>query len=119
MANPHAGVFHFASPGDAVIVTSTGLVETDPGLRHLPLETRVAELARRLDQARLKRRVRDKIARTRSRLFALGSVTLNGPPDSLLSDFQTMLDRQSEFVSNGFGPLAIDDNTSPPRLTRG
>ncbi len=43
-----------------------------------------------------------------SRLFALGSVTLNGPRDLIL-DFQTTLERQSEFVSRNFGPLAIND----------
>lgn len=102
-------VFRFASPGDAVIVTSTGLVETDPGLRHLPLETRVAELARRLDQAKLQQKVIDRIAGKKSRCFALGSVTLSGAGNKLILDFQTTLDRQAEFVADTFGALATDD----------
>lgn len=50
----------------------------------------------------------DHFARTQSRHFALGSVTLNGRRDIIL-DFQSTLKRQSEFVSRSFGPLAIND----------
>lgn len=92
----------FSSPGDAVIITSEELIGTDPGLPH------VGELALRLDHALRKRKVLDHIARTQSRLFVLASVTLNGPHDLIL-DFQTTLERQSEFVSGKFGPLAIND----------
>jgi hypothetical protein len=97
-------VFRFAAPGNAVIITNTGLIEIDPGL------PRVEELVRRVDHVLRTRRVLDHIARTQSRLFALGSVTLNGPPsERLIWDFQTTLDDQSEFVPRNFGPLAIDD----------
>jgi hypothetical protein len=83
------------------IVTNAGL---NPGLPH------VGELARRLDYALRERKVFDHIARTQSRHFALGSVTLNAQPsEQLILDFQTLLDRQSEFVSRSFGPLALDD----------
>jgi len=102
-------VFRIASLGDAVMVTSKGLVETDPGLRHAPFEARVAELARRLDQAKLHQKVIDRIAGKKSRCFALGSVTLSGAGNKLILDFQTTLDRQSEFVADTFGPLATDD----------
>ena len=97
-------LFRFPAPGGAVIVTDKGLIEIDPGL------PRVEELAQRLDHALCTRRVLDHIARTQSRLFALGSVTLNGAPSQrLIWDFQTTLDDQSEFVPRNFGPLAIDD----------
>jgi hypothetical protein len=95
--------FHFASSGDAVIMTNAELIATDPGL------PRVAELARRLDNALRNRKVLDHIAGTQSRFFALGSVTLDSAPDSLILDLQTTLDRQSKFVSRSFGPLALDD----------
>jgi hypothetical protein len=102
-------VFHFASPGDAVIVTSGGLVETDLGLFSASIESRVGEMARRLYQALLKREVQSQIARARSRLFALGSVTLSGAGNKLILDFQTTLDRQAEFVADTFGAWATDD----------
>lgn len=80
------------------------MIALDPGL------PRFEELAGRLDRALRTRRVLDHIARTQSRLFALGSVTLNGlPSQRLIWDFQTTLDDQSEFVPRNFGPLAIDD----------
>jgi hypothetical protein len=96
-------IFRFASPGNAAIVTSGGLIETDPGLRH------VGELAHRLDNALRKRKVLDQLARAQAHFFALGSATLNGPGDPLIFDFQTTLDRQSDFVSHRFCPLALDD----------
>ena len=97
------GIVRFVPLGDAAIVTSAGLMAVDPGL---PC---VGELARRLDHALRKRKVLAHIARTQTRLFALGSVTLNVPRSQLISDFQTTLDRQGEFVSSNFGPLAIED----------
>ena len=103
------GVFRFASLGDAVIVTSTGLVETDPGLRHASFETRLAELARRLDQAKLQQKVIDRIAGRKSRCFALGSVTLSGTGNEMIHDTQDILVQQSGFVIGAFGALAIDD----------
>lgn len=103
-ASASPGIFRFASSDDAAIVTNAGLIEIDPGLPS------VGELARRLNHALRERKVVGRIARTKSRFFALGSVTLNAPPSQqLILDFQTTLDRQSEFVSRSFGPLAIDD----------
>jgi hypothetical protein len=62
-------VCRFASPSNAIIVTSGGLIQTDLGLLSASIEARVGEQARRLYQALLKRKVRDQIARTRSRLL--------------------------------------------------
>ncbi len=101
-ANAAPDIFRFASPRDTAIVTNSGLIELDPGL------PRVGELAHRLDRALQQRKVLIHIANTQSRSFALGSVTLNGSRDIIL-DFQTTLQRQSEFVSFSFGPLAIND----------
>jgi hypothetical protein len=98
--------FRFASPGNSVIVTNPTLLATDPGLPH------IEELERRLDLALRNRKILDHIARTKSRAFALSSVTLNGATHSeylYLRDFQTMLVQQSELASRDFGPMAIDD----------
>lgn len=94
----------FASPSNVAIITNTGLIATDPGL------PRIGELARRLDQALHEKKVLDHIAKAQSRFFALGSVTLNAASsEQLILGFQTTLERQSEFVSRNFGPLAVDD----------
>jgi hypothetical protein len=67
-------VFRFTSPADAVIVTSGGLIETDPGLPH------VGELAHRLDHALRKQKVLDQIARTQSHFFALSTALMPARP---------------------------------------
>ena len=95
-------LFRFPSSSDAAIITSARLIEIDPGRPSL------GELTRRLNHALRQRKVLDHIARTQSQLFALTSVTLNGPRDLIL-DLQTTLDWQSEFVSQNFGRLAIND----------
>ena len=97
-------VIRFASSGDTAIVTNAELIEIDPGLPP------VADLARRLGHAPRQQKVLDHIARSQARHLALGSVTLNAPPsEELICDFQRTLDRQGEFVSHDFGPLAVDD----------
>jgi hypothetical protein len=106
-------VLDAASLCDAVIVTSAGLIETDPGLcPHASTEDLVGELVRRLGYALLERKILDQImgpsGRTSSpRFFALGSGTLNASFDPLWH-FQTMLDHQSAFLSGSFAPLAVE-----------
>ena len=104
-----------ASLCDAVIVTSAGLIETDPGLcPRATTEDLVGELVRRLGYALLEPNIRDRIAgagaakKTKPRFFALGSATLNAPFDPILH-LQMMLDRQSAFVTGSFEPLATGD----------
>lgn len=104
-----------ASLCDAVIVTSAGLIETDPGLcPRASTEDLVGELVRRLGYALLEPKIRDRIAgtgaakKTKPRFFALGSATLNAPFDPILH-LQMMLDRQSTFISGSFAPLATDE----------
>ncbi len=104
-----------ASLCDAVIVTSAGLIENDPGLcPRATTEDLVGELVRRLGHALLEPKIRDRIAgagaanKTKPRFFALGSATLNAPFDPILH-LQMMLDRQSAFVFGSFAPLATDD----------
>jgi hypothetical protein len=98
-----------------MIVTSTGLIETDPGLcPRASTEDLVGELVRRLGYALLEPKIREWIVGTagpekrKPRFFALGSATLNAPFEPAFH-FQVMLDRQSEFVSGSFAPLAVDD----------
>jgi hypothetical protein len=108
-------VMESASLCDAMIVTSTGLIETDPGLcPRASTEDLVGELVRRLGYALLEPKIREWIVGTagpekrKPRFFALGSATLNAPFEPAFH-FQVMLDRQSEFVSGSFAPLAVDD----------
>jgi hypothetical protein len=102
------------SPCDTVIVTSSGLFETDAGLSPgASAEELVGELVRRLSYALLQPEILDRLAgagganRPKPRYFALGSATLNARSEPLLH-LQAMLDRQSAFVSASFAPLAID-----------
>ena len=99
---------------DIVIVTSSGLFEIDAGLSpHASTEDIVGELVRRLGYALMEPKILKRIVGPRSikskpRYFALGNATLNAPFEPTLH-FQTMLDRQSAFVSAGFAPLAADE----------
>ncbi len=99
---------------DAVIVTSAGLIETDAGLSsRASTETLVGELAHHLCYALLERQILDRIVGTggttpKPRFFALGSATLNAPFEPIWH-LQTMLDRQSAFVSGSFAPLATNE----------
>jgi hypothetical protein len=104
-----------ASLCDTVIVTSAGLIETDPGLYpRASTEDLVGELVRRLGYALLEPKILEWIVATggpkkaKPRFFALGSATLNAPFEPLLH-LQMMLDRQSEFLSGSFAPLAVED----------
>ncbi len=99
---------------DAVIVTSAGLVETDAGLcSRASTEALVGELVRRLGHMLLERKILARIVgaggtKPKPRFFALGSATLNAPFEPIWH-LQTMLDRQSAFVSASFAPLATDE----------
>ena len=119
-------IFRFAVPREPIVITSAGLIAMDPGLCRQPsTETLVDELARRLRHSLLRE---EELARLLGRpllremgelvlpqkrnakLFALGSVTLDAPqPDELILELQTVLDRQSAFVSENFGPLLLHD----------
>jgi hypothetical protein len=98
---------------DAVIFTSAGLIETDPGLcPSESTENLLGELVRRLGYALLERKILDRIVRVgettqEPRFFALGSATLNASFEPLLH-LQMMLNRQSAFVAGSFAPLAVD-----------
>ena len=102
------------SPCDTVIVTSSGLFEIDAGLSPCAsTEDLVGELVRRLSYALTEPKILERIVgpsstKSKPRYFALGSATLNAPFEPLLH-LQTMLDRQSAFVSASFAPLAADD----------
>ena len=103
------------SPCDTVIVTSSGLFEIDAGLcPRASTEDLVGELVRRLSYALLEPKTLDRIVgavgakKPKPRYFALGSATLNAASEPLLH-LQTMLDRQSAFISASFAPLAADD----------
>ncbi len=100
---------------DTVIVTSSGLLETDAGLcPHASTEDIVGEMVRRLSYALLEPKILDRIVgavetkKPKPRYFALGSTTLNAPFEPLLY-LQMMLERQSAFVSASFAPLAADE----------
>lgn len=99
---------------DTVIVTSSGLFELDAGLSpSASTEDLVGELVRRLSYALMEPEILGRIVvpsgtKPKRRYFALGSATLNVPSEPLLH-LQTMLDRQSAFVSASFAPLATDD----------
>lgn len=99
---------------DTVIVTSSGLFELDAGLSpSASTEDLVGELVRRLSYALMEPEILARIlgpsgTKPNQRYFALGSATLNAPSEPLLH-LQTMLDRQSAFVSASFAPLAADD----------
>ena len=102
------------SPCDTVIVTSSGLFEMDAGLcPRASTEDLVGELVRRLSYALMEPKILERIVgprntKSKPRYFALGSATLNAPFEPFLH-LQTMLDRQSAFVSASFAPLAADD----------
>ena len=98
---------------DTVIVTSSGLLETDAGLcPRASTEDLVGELVRRLSYALLEPNIRDRIVgsgrseKPKPRYFALGSATLNAPYYAI--DLHKVLDRQSAFVSASFAPLATE-----------
>lgn len=99
---------------DTVIVTSSGLFERDTGLSPgASTEELVGELVRRLSYALMEPEILRRIVspsgtKPKRRYFALGSATLNAPSEPLLH-LQTMLDRQSTFVSASFAPSAADD----------
>lgn len=115
-------VWNSASQCDAVIVTSAGLVETDPGLcTDATTEMLVGELMRRLGYALLNREVLDQVLsvhqteeKRRPRLFALGSSTMK---DRLgiykvrpyseykrdLDQHHQVMERQDDIVSGAFG----------------
>jgi len=101
---------------DVVIVTSSSLVETDPGLSaSASTEELVGELVGRFGNAMLDREVHDRILgvevnekRRKPRLFALGSVT-PGIHCSLFSDTDQIFDRQRRLISGSFGDLLVDD----------
>jgi hypothetical protein len=97
-AAPEPSAFRFTSTGDAVIVTGEKLVAADPG------RPTIAELQRRLDHALRDHKVRDYIAGAPSRYFALSSVTLKGPFDSIAClTFQSALKLQSQIAGVIFG----------------
>ena len=95
---------------DTVIVTSSGLFELDAGLcPRASTEDLVGEQVRRLSYAVMEPRILGRIVGPRSAnskpcYFALGSATVN--PPSPLSGLQSILCRQSAFISASFGPLA-------------
>jgi hypothetical protein len=95
-----------------VIVTSSGLFEIDAGLSpSASTEELVGELVRRLSYALMEPKILYRIvgpssAKSKPRYFALGSATVNSPKP--LSCLQSILDRQSVFVSGSFAPLALD-----------
>lgn len=100
---------------DATIVTSEGLIETDFGLcPRASTKTLAGELVRRVSHALLDPQVQNRIigrlgiGTRKSRLYALGSATLNVHVNPLVH-LQMMLDRQVSFVANSFSPLAVDD----------
>jgi hypothetical protein len=109
-------VWDAASDCDVVIVTSSSLLETDPGLcASAWTEELVGELIGRFGYAILDREVHDRILgveanekRRKPRLFALGSVT-PGTHCSLFSDTDRIFDRQRRLISGSFGDLAVDD----------
>jgi hypothetical protein len=108
LANPAAAerVFRFEPPNGRVIVTNPGLVATDPSLPH------IEELERRLHLALCNDKIVEHLARGRSQTYVLSSVTLSNaidPEGHLSSDFQTMLEQQSEFISTTFGILEVND----------
>jgi hypothetical protein len=100
---------------DTVIITSSGLFELDAGLSpSASTEELVGELVRRLSYALMEPNILDRIVgprrtKPKRRFFALGSATLNVSFEPLLH-LQTMLDRQSAFVSASFAPLAVEDS---------
>ena len=104
---------HETSLCDTVIVTSSGLFELDAGLSpSASTEELVGEIGTPpqlcTDGAgNLERIVGPSSTKSKPRYFALGSATLNAPTEPLLH-LQTMLDRQSAFVSASFAPLASD-----------
>ena len=129
-------VWNSASQCDVVIVTSAGLVETDPGLcTRATTEMLVGELIRRLGYALLNRDVLDQVLavhqsgqRRKPRLFALSSQTLNAigstSYEGPYSEYNPYLDhhaqvfyQQYNFVLGGFGHK-VDDERSLRIATR-
>jgi len=100
-----------ATSCDAVIVTSAGLIETDTGLcPSASIEDIVGELVRRLSYALMEPKILERIigpSSTNPRFFALSSATVNAPAP--LSRLQSILYRQSVFLSGSFAPLAVDE----------
>jgi hypothetical protein len=98
---------------DAVILTSSALVETDLGLcAAASTEELVGELVRRLGYALLDRYVVDRITgvpegRRKPHFLALGSATFRRFDDPW--HCQCVIKRQSELVSGSFGAPGVDD----------
>ena len=109
-------VWDAASHCDVVVVTSSSLVDFDPGLSpSASTETLVGELIRRFGYAVLDRAVLDEIVgsendrvKGRPRLFALASVTMEPPYWDRFYTVREILDRQRRLVSGNFGELAFD-----------
>jgi len=101
---------------DVVIVTSSGLLEADPGIpSRASTETQMGELIRSFGYAILDRGVHDRILDVRGnekkrkpRLFALGSVTSYTTVDSLNALSKT-LRRQRDLVCSSFGEVVSNE----------
>jgi hypothetical protein len=103
-----------ASQCDAVIFTSPSLIETDQGLSaSASTESLVGELMQRLGNVLLDENALEHIVSAtetkRSRLFALGSVTLYPPADTFARSLFPTLYRQRDLVSGCFGELMSDE----------
>ena len=91
-------------------MTSAELIATDSGsCPHAATKTHIEELAQRLGHALEMPKVQKQMASAKSRLFALGGITVNHRSDSLIFDFQTLLDRQVNVLSASLGQFAADD----------
>ena len=104
---------------DVVIITSSSLLEADPGLpNRTSTETPIGEVIRHFGNAILDREAHDRILGVRGneetrmpRLFALGSVTSYTTVDSL-NALSTTLHRQRDLVCSSFGEV----NSNEPSL---
>jgi hypothetical protein len=109
-------VWDATSHCDVVIVTSSSLVDFDPGLSpSASTETLVGELIGRFGYALLDRVVfneilgsKDDRVKRQPRLFALASVTMEPPYWHLFNGVRAILERQRKLVSSNFGELAFD-----------
>lgn len=101
---------------DVVIVTSSGLLEADPGLSsRASTETQMGELIQNFGYAIMDRESHDLILdvrgnekRRKPRLFALGSVTSYTTVDSLNALSKT-LRRQRDLVCSSFGDVVSNE----------
>lgn len=108
-------VWNAASQCDVVIVTSSGLIETDQGLYAHTSPEKLGDLIRRFGSALLDREVYDRMLDTgrngngrKPRLFALGSATVTSP-HHYSHDLDRTLNRQSRLVSDSFGDVIPDE----------